>query len=200
MTASGRMFIPKSRFNLLSAEPKGALTVRIWLLRTVNPLSVKTLAQDMGCLVSFKATRGHLSLIPPSLQAGAMLKLPPTGTTSPGDLHPVRCHLTLPVRSARSKPSGTGPSLCRKYYCFFGHLFDPPKSIFVKISTVSHSRAVVYDSVHIPFDSSSFWATVGGKGAFHPQGVPFLTQTISSSEEEGLSSVFRSWTCAPSLP
>ena len=200
MTASGRMFIPKSRFNLLSAEPKGALTVRIWLLRTVNPIC-ENFGPGHGCLVSFKATCGHLSLIPPSLQARAMLKLPPTGTTSPGDLHPVRCHLTLPVRSAWSEPSGTDPSLCRKYYCFFGHLFDPPKSIFVKISTVSHSRAVVYDSGHIPFDSSSFWATVGGKGAFHPQGVPFLTQTISSSEEEGLSSVFsRSWTCAPSPP
>ncbi|KAI4544423.1 hypothetical protein MG293_004689 [Ovis ammon polii] len=34
-------------------------------------------------------------------------------------------------------------------------------SIFVEISTVSCSSAVVYDSVHIPFDSSSFWATVG---------------------------------------
>lgn len=90
MTASGRMCIPKSRFNLLSAEPKGVLTVRILLLGTVNPLAVKTLVRDMGCLVSFKATCGHLSLIPPSLQAGEMLKAPPTGTTHSGDLHLVR--------------------------------------------------------------------------------------------------------------
>lgn len=48
MTASGRMSIPKSRFNLLSAEPKGVLTVRILLLGTVNPLAVKTLVSGHG--------------------------------------------------------------------------------------------------------------------------------------------------------
>ena len=159
MTASGRMFIPKSRFNLLSAEPKGALTVRIWLLRTVNPIC-ENFGPGHGCLVSFKATCGHLSLIPPSLQARAMLKLPPTGTTSPGDLHPVRCHLTLPVRSAWSEPSGTDPSLCRKYYCFFGHLFDPPKSIFVKISTgpIAGQLFMILATSHlIPVPSGPQW-------------------------------------------
>ena len=64
MTASGRMCIPKSRFNLLSAEPKGVLTVRILLLGTVNPLAVKTLVRDMGCILRADYIVGTMIVVP----------------------------------------------------------------------------------------------------------------------------------------
>lgn len=86
MTASGRMSGPKNRSNRMSAEPEWGLNCGCLASRN-NPLTVKTLIQNTGCLVTFKATCVHLSPLPPPLLAVTILKAPPARAAPSGDLH-----------------------------------------------------------------------------------------------------------------
>lgn len=124
---------------------------------------------------------------PPSFPAGCNDSEGSTRQSSPlWRPSPCRCAVccclsTLPGPSHLEQDLLSGG----KYYCFFGHLFDPPESIFAEISRVSCSSAVVYDSVPIPLDSSPFWATEGGEGTFQQQWVP---NCLGQDMEEGLGS------------
>lgn len=122
---------PKKGFSSVRAGPELGLSSGA-LASWTGPLTFKTLIQSMGCLRFFGSTCWHLSpaLLPwprgPRSQSGA-----PAGTFT----LPVY-HLLLPV--CLLGPGCLEQDLLseEKYYCFFGHLFDPPESIFGEISTV----------------------------------------------------------------
>lgn len=136
MKVSSRMLGPKSRFNSVSAEPK--LGIPCGLLASWTGLLTENSGPEPGVPGILQDHLLALSPIPHhKASAGShrsrAVPLPETFTSQV-------CYLPLPVRLL-------GPDCLEqdllsegKYYCVFGHLFDPPESIFTEISTVSCSQ------------------------------------------------------------
>lgn len=135
MKAPGRRSSPKSRLNTVSTKPQLVLTKGLLTLAAILCPWKKLRSRIWGAWHSSGPLLG-LSRISHSLASG-ILKGPPKPE---GDLHLALCHLSPSVCPTRSWLSEQALLPGGKYYCFFGHLFDPPESIFVEISTVSWSQ------------------------------------------------------------